>query len=58
MRYTIKAPKYYRKQFNGSKQLFAECWSRFTHDEPEVNCDKDVLNYLQSIALDITEDNQ
>lgn len=55
--YTLKAPEYYARQFDGSRRLFRACWRwyraalRGAIDNPQA--DRDVIMWLDARAQEL-----
>ena len=56
--YRVKHPKHYRKQFDGSNNLFKECWANFLHSSPNVEDDSEVIDYLDAVASELVNDEE
>lgn len=54
--YYLQPKEYYRSMFYGSDRLFNACWSRFLDSRANYDDDKDVINYLDAIAVELVND--
>ncbi len=57
MNYSLQSKAYYRdKCLDDGVALFDACWESFLKDEPNYDCDEDVLDYLNAKASELVND--